>query len=126
MIGSITRANLFNPAPQSQDQHKSDVSPKIAEYARRPEVSGVDAQGRALATVRPPNVFVSDLDQEIAGNIEKHLRTGARQLAHYMRENALTPGATTSGVAKPGAAPESFDEDDHDEARREHGPHERD
>ncbi|MDB5320934.1 MAG: transglutaminase domain protein, partial [Phycisphaerales bacterium] len=61
MIGGITRANLFNPA-QSLDQHRSDVSPKIAEYARRPEVSGVDAQGRALATLRLPNVFVSDLD----------------------------------------------------------------
>jgi RNA polymerase sigma-70 factor (ECF subfamily) len=24
--------------------------------------------------------------------IEKHLRTGTRRLAHYMRENALTPG----------------------------------
>jgi transglutaminase-like putative cysteine protease len=74
MISGITRANLFNPAP-SAEQHKSDVSPRIAEYARRPEVSGTDAQGRPLATLRPAHIFVSDLDEQIASSIEKHLHT---------------------------------------------------
>jgi RNA polymerase sigma-70 factor (ECF subfamily) len=67
---------------------------------------------------------VKELPQkEVAGRlgltektIEKHLRTGARQLAHYMRENALSPGTF----------PNETDEADHDEARREHGPHEHD
>jgi RNA polymerase sigma-70 factor (ECF subfamily) len=48
--------------------------------------------------------------------IEKHLRTGARQLAHYMRENALSPRTFANET----------DEADHDEARRGHGPHEHD
>jgi RNA polymerase sigma factor (sigma-70 family) len=48
--------------------------------------------------------------------IEKHLRTGARQLAHYMRENALSPRTFANET----------DEADHDEARREHGTHEHD
>ena len=48
--------------------------------------------------------------------IEKHLRTGARQLAHYMRENALSPRVFANET----------DEADHDEARREHGTHEHD
>lgn len=48
--------------------------------------------------------------------IEKHLRTGARQLAHYMREDALVPRTFANDI----------DEAEHNEARREHGPHERD
>jgi len=45
--------------------------------------------------------------------VEKHLRTGARQLAHYMRENALV--AST----KQGAEIEIY------EGSREQGPHQR-
>jgi RNA polymerase sigma-70 factor (ECF subfamily) len=48
--------------------------------------------------------------------IEKHLRTGVRQLAHYMREDALLPRRLANDI----------DEPENDEARREHGPHERD
>ncbi|MEJ1961317.1 MAG: sigma-70 family RNA polymerase sigma factor [Gammaproteobacteria bacterium] len=48
--------------------------------------------------------------------IEKHLRTGARLLAHYMRENALSPRACSNDI----------DEVKNNEARCEHGPHERD
>jgi RNA polymerase sigma factor (sigma-70 family) len=48
--------------------------------------------------------------------IEKHLRTGVRQLAHYMRETALTPRRSANDI----------DANGNDEARREHGPHERD
>jgi RNA polymerase sigma factor (sigma-70 family) len=34
--------------------------------------------------------------------VEKHLRNGARLLAHYMRENALVPRAPRSGSVEPG------------------------
>jgi transglutaminase-like putative cysteine protease len=50
------------------------IPPKIAEYARRPEVSGVDDAGRPLAAARSPNIAVSDLDDQIATNIQNHLR----------------------------------------------------
>ena len=73
MIANITRSNLFNPSGGGE-QRASDIPPKIAEYARRKEVSGVDAQGRPLAEIRPKNAFVSDLDGQIAANIEKYLR----------------------------------------------------
>jgi RNA polymerase sigma-70 factor (ECF subfamily) len=49
--------------------------------------------------------------------IEKHLRNGARQLAHYLRDNALAPMKFTN---------ESEETDIDDEAGREHGSHERD
>jgi RNA polymerase sigma factor (sigma-70 family) len=48
--------------------------------------------------------------------IEKHLRTGTRQLAHYMRENALPSGTSRNDV----------DEAWNDEAGGEHGTHQRD
>jgi RNA polymerase sigma-70 factor (ECF subfamily) len=48
--------------------------------------------------------------------IEKHLRTGARQLAHYMRENALIPKVRAN----------DSNETEGSEALREYGPHERD
>jgi hypothetical protein len=73
MISNVTRANLFNPTGELE-QRASDIPPKIAEYARRKEVSGVDAEGRPLAGLRPQSAFVTDLDAQIAGNIEKYLR----------------------------------------------------
>lgn len=48
--------------------------------------------------------------------IEKHLRTGTRQLAHYMREDALLPRNFCNEI----------DETTNDETRREHGTDERD
>jgi RNA polymerase sigma factor (sigma-70 family) len=48
--------------------------------------------------------------------IEKHLRTGVRQLAHHMREFAF--------ISK--ALPNETDKTDHEEAPREDGSHERD
>jgi hypothetical protein len=75
MIANVTRANLFNPAAGTASQRVSDIPPKIAEYARRKEVSGVDAEDRPLASLRPKNAFVTDLDAQIAANIEKHLRS---------------------------------------------------
>lgn len=47
--------------------------------------------------------------------IEKHLRTGTRQLAHYMRENALASGTFRDDV----------DEAQNDKADDEHGTHKR-
>jgi transglutaminase-like putative cysteine protease len=53
----------------------STIDPQIAAYARRPEVSGSDAQG-ALAERRPRGGYgPHDLDEQIAANIERHLRT---------------------------------------------------
>jgi transglutaminase-like putative cysteine protease len=53
----------------------SIIDPKIAEMARRPEVSGADANGPLVAQrdsrVRRPLA----VDEEIASNIEKYLRT---------------------------------------------------
>lgn len=48
--------------------------------------------------------------------VEKHLRTGTRQLANYMREDALTPKTFSN----------DFDETENDEARCEHGTDQRD
>lgn len=50
------------------------IDPLIEQYARRPEVSGSDAQG-PLAARRPRDYFVTPLDQTIAQNIENHLRS---------------------------------------------------
>lgn len=48
--------------------------------------------------------------------IEKHLTTGTRQLAHYLREDALAPRTFGNDI----------DETKNDEARCEHGTDERD
>jgi len=51
---------------------KPVIDPKIAEFARRPEVSGSDSQGPLAA--RRGNTFVSALDDQIAHNIEQYLQ----------------------------------------------------
>jgi transglutaminase-like putative cysteine protease len=51
------------------------IPPRIAEYARRPEVSGADDAGRPLAAARAPGVLVSDVDERIARSIQGHLRS---------------------------------------------------
>lgn len=51
----------------------SVIDPRIAEYARRPEVSGRDAQG-PLVDRRPVGEYVTPLDLDIARNIEQHLQ----------------------------------------------------
>lgn len=63
------------PIPTAEDNKDTSISPAIANYARRPEVSGTDPQGRPLLSIRPRNVPLHDLDAQIASNIEKHLRT---------------------------------------------------
>jgi protein-glutamine gamma-glutamyltransferase len=49
------------------------IDPEIEQFARRPEVSGGDAQG-ALAAQRDPEMPVSPLDIAIAQNFESYLR----------------------------------------------------
>jgi transglutaminase-like putative cysteine protease len=52
------------------------LDPRIAEYAARPDVSGTDAKGAPLAaTVAKGSVVPPDTAEEIASNIERHLRT---------------------------------------------------
>jgi transglutaminase-like putative cysteine protease len=67
VVGDVTRTNA---RPLS-----AGIPERVAAYARRPEVSGVDAQNRPLASLRPRDAVVSPLDKEIASNIERHLRT---------------------------------------------------
>ena len=53
---------------------RSKWDPKLQAYARRPEVSGSDAAG-PLAARRPFDANDHELDEQIARNIENHLRT---------------------------------------------------
>ena len=54
----------------------SQINDRIRQYALRPEVSGADASGAALAAGRPQNQFGAHaLDAQIAANIEQHLQT---------------------------------------------------
>jgi RNA polymerase sigma factor (sigma-70 family) len=81
---------------------------------------GLSGQCREVVWLRRVKEFSQKEVAERLGltekTVEKHLRTGARKLAHYMVENELPHKATTPGVA---TAP-------NDEARREIGNHERD
>lgn len=52
----------------------SNIDPRIKDYALKPEVSGSDENG-PLAPRRPLNVKSSELDEQIADNIQSHLRT---------------------------------------------------
>jgi hypothetical protein len=47
----------------------------VETYARLPDVSGVDDRGVSLVSQRNRREHVTDLDEEIARNIERHLRT---------------------------------------------------
>jgi transglutaminase-like putative cysteine protease len=66
---------------------ESYISPKVAEYALRTDVSGVDAQGRPLAALRSKAMYVSELDAQIAANIEKHLRNNFNYTLDLTQEN---------------------------------------
>jgi hypothetical protein len=72
----LTRINQFNQPPpviaEPDDAHR--IPAPIAQYALRPEVSGVDQQGRPLASLRAPGL-PGALDWQIATNIETHLRS---------------------------------------------------
>lgn len=48
---------------------------RVYKFARRPEVSGTDENGQSLADQRVRADKISDLDAQIAANIEQYLRT---------------------------------------------------
>jgi Ca2+/Na+ antiporter len=51
-----------------------NIPPEVSTYARRPEVGGTDAQGPLVAR-RDRSKLTDPLDEQIARNIERHLRT---------------------------------------------------
>lgn len=63
----------FSPSRRARPD-KSSIDPKLAEFARDPLVSGADENG-PLALRREPADPVSDLDLQIARNIESYLRS---------------------------------------------------
>jgi transglutaminase-like putative cysteine protease len=73
----LSSGQLGTEAP-SLNRDRPPIDPKIAEYARRPEVSGpgLAEQRAAIATTQPAGLLFqpTPLDDEIAANIEKHLR----------------------------------------------------
>jgi len=52
---------------------KSRIDPKIEAFARKPEVTGSDAEG-PLAARRPASESVTPLDGQIAANVEQYLK----------------------------------------------------
>ena len=53
----------------------SVIDPMIEQFARRPEVSGTDPAGPLIAR-RPKDAYVTPLDEQIARNVEHHLKSG--------------------------------------------------
>lgn len=71
----------YRPNPGSQSARirnvtsiRSKIDPKIVEFARRPEVSGTDAQGQPLWEKRQNIPRPHALDAQIAANIEQYLK----------------------------------------------------
>ncbi len=93
----ISRGDFLPPTwnyPVQTKAWRADIDPQIAEFARRPEVSGSNAGG-PLAAQRPIDVAVSPLDEAIAGNI-----------AHYLRKNfTYTLDLSDAGGLKPDEDP---------------------
>jgi transglutaminase-like putative cysteine protease len=54
---------------------RSTIPPEVAAYARRADVSGEDEAGGPLAARRNPASLVDPVDETIAQNLERHLRT---------------------------------------------------
>jgi transglutaminase-like putative cysteine protease len=71
----LSRGKLLEPdfKALANEPIRSRIDPKIAEFARKPEVSGHNAAG-ALAKQRDPKALVTPLDAEIAKNISEYLR----------------------------------------------------
>lgn len=63
------------PVPRMLTGPPSVIDPKVAEYARRPEVSGRAADGTPLWQLRGEAYGPHPLDGTIAANIERHLQT---------------------------------------------------
>jgi Ca2+/Na+ antiporter len=71
----VTSRNALGSAPP-QRAARSEIDPKVEQYARRPEVSGQDAAGPLAARRHKGLPRVPDaLDEQIAANIERHLKT---------------------------------------------------
>jgi protein-glutamine gamma-glutamyltransferase len=75
VISRDVAAGFRRPEEPLRRPAQSHIGSAVAQYARRPEVSGTDEQGRGLASLRTPQVPVHEYDEQIARNIEKHLRT---------------------------------------------------
>jgi transglutaminase-like putative cysteine protease len=74
-VDAITRRARYGAPPPANTEARYGIDPLIEQYARRPEVSGTDAQGRPLVAARPRNADTLEVDRDIAANIERHLRT---------------------------------------------------
>ena len=65
-----------SPLVETESPTRSVIDARIGEYARKPEVSGVDANSRPLvASLRPSGGVPSAGTHDIARNIERHLQT---------------------------------------------------
>jgi hypothetical protein len=65
----------------TQDHEPSEIDPRIAAFARKPQVTGGLAQQRlalAPANADPAQPYVTPLDAQIASNIERYLRQNYR------------------------------------------------
>lgn len=70
----VTSSGQLPRTAGDTDLANSWIDPRIADYARRPQVSGVDAQGRSLADLRGTADAPPDIDHRIAEAMELHLR----------------------------------------------------
>lgn len=75
---TLSGGQVFKGLLGTISERRAPIDPRIIAYAQRPEVCGV-SNGKTLAEQRNPNPAkieaVSPLDEEIAANIEKHLRS---------------------------------------------------
>ncbi len=51
------------------------INSRVQQYAQNPDVSGVGAGGKPLAELRPREDYVNALDEQLAVNIESHLKS---------------------------------------------------
>jgi hypothetical protein len=71
----VISSNTLGNAPPERPT-ASVIDPQIEEYARRPQVSGEDSSGPLAARRKKSAASGPDpLDEQIAANIEKHLKT---------------------------------------------------
>jgi transglutaminase-like putative cysteine protease len=91
----VTSRNTFSPLAwnyqRQTERWRQNIDPKIAEYARRPEVSGSNQAG-PLAAQRKIGDAVSPFDEAIARNIEQYLRTNFTYTLDLSDAGGLKPG----------------------------------
>jgi hypothetical protein len=72
---SIAYTGVLGEIPPDAYHQRSNIDPLIAEYARRPDVSGGLADRRLeIASTQPANK-ATEFDEQIAHDIESHLRS---------------------------------------------------